>query len=66
MKRWDEPSLKERERLMGYKIDATQAGHVTVDIIKRWMEILILVPTITPVTIDPTSANFHLSLVLLR
>ena len=30
MKRWDEPSLKERKQLMGYKIDATLAGHVTI------------------------------------
>ena len=30
MKRWDEPSLWEREQLMDYKIDATLAGHVTV------------------------------------
>ena len=29
-KRWDEPSLREREQLMGYKPDATLAGHVTV------------------------------------
>ena len=30
MRRWDGPSLKEREELLGYKIDATMAGHVTI------------------------------------
>ena len=30
MKRWDEPSLKEREQMMGYKSDATCAAHVTI------------------------------------
>ena len=30
MKRWDEPSLNEKEQMMGYNIDATKAGHVTI------------------------------------
>ena len=30
MRRWDEPSSKEREQLIRYKVDATLAGHVTV------------------------------------
>ena len=30
MKRWDDPSFREREQMMGYKIEATEAGHVTI------------------------------------
>ena len=30
MKRWDEPSLMEREQMMGYKPDATYAGLATI------------------------------------
>ena len=30
MRRWDEPSLKEREQLMGYEPDATKSAHVTI------------------------------------
>ena len=29
-KKWEEPSITERERMMGYAIDATKARHVTV------------------------------------
>ena len=29
-KKWEEPSINEREQMMGYTIDATKAGHVTI------------------------------------
>ena len=30
MHRWDEPSLREKEQIMGYKEDATCARHATI------------------------------------
>ena len=29
-KKWEEPTINEREKMMGYAIDATMAAHVTV------------------------------------
>ena len=29
-KKWEEPSINEREQMMGYQIDATKAAHVTI------------------------------------
>ena len=29
-KKWEEPSINEREQMMGYAIDATKAAHVTI------------------------------------
>ena len=28
-KTWEEPTINEKEQMMGYRIDATKAGHVT-------------------------------------